>query len=60
MTARVMNDYLVDTLHLGIGLQGFNYFTQDRLANLVAALQSFRPGKITDIIYIVLFTLYHE
>jgi hypothetical protein len=45
MTARVMNNYLIDKLNLGIGLQGFNYFTQDRLAKMVAELQSFRPGK---------------
>ena len=43
MTARVMNNYLEDKLNLGIGLQGINYFTQERLSRLVAALQSFRP-----------------
>ena len=43
MTARVMTNYLVDKLGLGIGLQGFNYFNQSRLTNFVAALQSFRP-----------------
>jgi hypothetical protein len=40
-----MNNYLIDKLNLVIGLQGFNYFTQDRLAKMVAELQSFRPGK---------------
>jgi hypothetical protein len=52
MTARVMNNYLIDRLNLGIGLQGFNYFTQERLAKLVAALQSFRPGvNFTNILH---------
>ena len=41
MTARVMDDYLVDELQLGIGLKGMNYFTQDRLSGLVRAKECF-------------------